>query len=169
MLQRTCISLGYFAVRNRTNYLMSAKRNALKEYEEDHRLQGKTEEFVHRKDREQECPGGSGQQKGNATVYNSPDVLIRLARLGVLCPPLGLRESRAPELTVTPRSTEEGSSQDGTPVPEGESTQGEQKPTSTSRGLTGDLSENSFCVRGMGSRLLQARSRCKVKQGIRLC
>ena len=59
-LQRTCISLGYFAVRNRTNYLMSAKRNALKEHEEDHRLQGKIEEFVHRKDREQECPGGSG-------------------------------------------------------------------------------------------------------------
>lgn len=112
--------------------------------------------------------GDQGEQEGNATVYNSPDVLIRLAWLGVLCPPLGLGESRAPELTVTPRSTEEGSSQDGTPVPEGESTQGEQKPMSkkkkkstkikkpmsTSRGLTGDLSGNSFCIRGMGSRLL---------------
>lgn len=62
-LQRTCISLSSFAISNRSNCLTKVKRTVLKEYKADHRLQGKPEEFTHRKDRKRECPRGQGSRK----------------------------------------------------------------------------------------------------------
>jgi hypothetical protein len=86
----------------------------LKDYEKNHRFQGKIEELVHKKTEKKML--GVGKQERNANSCHSlpsspaPPDLPAWPDLQILVSTSGLGKKRAPELTVKSRSTDEGSS-----------------------------------------------------------